>query len=56
MLRLVGFFFKCELYYDARIHEHEAHMDWTESEPGNQQREVSVTTGSIAWPHISHSE
>jgi hypothetical protein len=27
-------------------------MDWTEFEPGNPQRDVSVTTGSIARSHI----
>jgi hypothetical protein len=30
-------------------------MDWTEFEPGNQQGDVSVTSGSIAWPHICNT-
>jgi len=30
-------------------------MVWTEFEPGNQQRVVSVTTGSIAWPHMCNT-
>jgi hypothetical protein len=30
-------------------------MYWTEFEPGYQQRDISVTTGSIAWPHICNT-
>jgi hypothetical protein len=30
-------------------------MDWTEFAPGNQQRDVGVTTGSIAWLHIHNT-
>jgi len=37
------------LYNSVR---YKPHMDWTEFEPGNQQRDVSVTSASIAWPYI----
>lgn len=30
-------------------------MDRTEFEPGNQQRDVSVTTGTIPWTHICNT-